>query len=411
MRRRALLLALVVAAGCRARTTPPTPSVAGPSSVDASRSLKNPQPPRVVCAPVQGPTKLSRAGVDKTPQGPEVASTDGRVALFLMWRGETGATGHEVELRGREQSVQSVRIPANVNPPSFTFRGRNVIGFGANKHPSFGGDGFIVWATIERPVIFVRPLASSVIEVGPRVYFNDTSCRIHTIDLETGDDHASPVKTCLPFRIWGDAIAIPQPKFSAFGSKELVGYDYGTAVVDPATGKPRPKPYCPHGVGASCITLDSDLHWRFDDDPAGPASEPSTSQSFEVRGPHGERVRGETQLPHPQLSPDHVALWRDASGRTMALVAARVEGSNGAQLIVVDDAKVSTTALTAEEEIDQRRIAALQNFVPVGTRPADVETLVGERRAALVAAENDRVRFMAYPAAASAQIPCTAPPP
>lgn len=409
---RASVLALAmmtVASACRPRTTPPTASTTAPSEVDAAPSAKSPAPPRVVCAPEQGPTRLSRSSVDRSPRGAEVASVDGGVALFLISHSEIDATGHEVELRGRGEPGRSVRIPAHVNPTEFTFRGTNVIGFGASKH-HFGGDGFIVWATVERPAVFTRAVASSAIEVGQHVYFADASCRLHAIDLETGDDVAGAVKTCLPFRVWGDAIAIPQLRYSTSGLKELVGYDYGRTVVDPLTGKPRPKPYCPHSVGASCITLDSDLHWELNDDPAGPASEPSRSESFEVRGLHGEHVKGEIEIPHPQLSPDHVELWRDARGRTMAFVAAHVEGLDGAHLVVVDDAKVSITALSAEEEIDQRRITALQSFVPWRTRSADVDALVRERQAALAAVANDRVRFMAYPAAASANIPCTPPP-
>ena len=141
-----------------------------------------------------------------------------------------------------------------------------------------------------------------------------------------------------------------------------------------------------------------------------PGSSSTLAETFEVRGPLGEQVRGETLRPHSSLSPDHSRLWRDAAGRRFALVAARVEGSVGPQLVVVDEARVVVTRLSRDEEIDQRRIAALRTFVPATTTPEDVDALVREREKVLAASANDRVRFMEYSAAASARIPCTAPP-
>lgn len=382
----------VLLAGCGAHSTPATTSAAGPT--------------RVVCAAAQGPRKLSR--LERGPKGAEVATEDGRLGLFFVWHGEVDAKQHEIELRGGGPVPPAIIAP-NVNPPNATFRGANVIGFAASKHPVFGQDGFIAWATTERRAVFARPVASSVVEAGRHVYFADASCRVHALDLETGEELTGPIKTCHPFRAWGIAIAIAEPRHSE-GSRLLAGYDYGTTVVDPATGRPAPRPFCPHTVGASCITLDSDVHWRFDEDPAGPASEPSRLETFEVRGARGESVKGTIEIPNLQLSPDHVALWQDVPGRAMALVAARVEGAQGPQLVVVEDAKVTVTPLSAEEAIDQRRIRALHGFVPAGTPAADREDLARERRAAL-AKTADRVRFVAYPEAEAAHIPCTTPPP
>jgi hypothetical protein len=78
-----LVVALVVMAGCRDRRT----SSLGSSRNDAASSTSSALVPRVVCAPVQGPTKLFRAERDEAPKGAQVASLDGQTALFVLWEG------------------------------------------------------------------------------------------------------------------------------------------------------------------------------------------------------------------------------------------------------------------------------------------------------------------------------------
>jgi hypothetical protein len=351
---------------------------------------------------VQGPTRARR----ELPDGAVVVSADGKVALSFESEPDGSRAG--ARLRAPDEPDRRTRLPgSDPLPPDLTFRGENVIGFGRSAGAVSGGKGYVVWATLSPRALFSSVVGWTAARSGARVHFNDEKCIVHTLDLATGKERAGPAKVCDWFRVWGDGLAVGESK-SAHGY--VTGIEFGGAVISPDTGRPLPKPHCPHPVGAACITFGDDLRAAVDDDPAGPGSSSARAETFEVRGPHGEHVRGEVSLPHAVLSPDHARLWQDAAGRTAALVAARVDGSTGPQLVVVDDVRVSVTPLSADDATDQRRILALRALVPAATQPEDVPALVRERQSVLGASTGDPVRFMEYAAAASAHVPCTAPP-
>jgi hypothetical protein len=354
---------------------------------------------------VQGPTRVAH----DTVADAIVASADGTIALHVESHQEGGRSVSTIELRAPGVPTRRTKLPGtDPPPPQVVFRGSNVIGFGARTSPVVSRDAYVVWATLSPLALFASPVGGSVERAGSRVYFNDKKCIIHALDLETGADRSGSAKACSWFRVWGDAIAIGEPKIA---NGYVVGVDFGGRVIAADTGKPQESPHCPHPVGKACLTFADDLLQSVDDDPPGPGTSPAQTETFEVRGARGEHVRGETVRPHSALSPDHFRLWRDAAGRTFAFVASRVEGSVGPQLVVVDESRVVVTPLSREEEVDQRRIARLRSFVPATTPPEDVDVLVREREKALAASATDRVRFMDYAAATSAQIPCSAPPP
>lgn len=157
------------------------------------------------------------------------------------------------------------------------------------------------------------------------------------------------------------------------------------------------------------LRCDDDLYHEIDEDPADAESPPFTVTSFEVRRPGQPTLRGTTKTPHFALAPGYVRVWKDAAGKRLACVAATVEGANGPQLVVLDETRVEVTPLSTEEEIDQRRVAVLRDFVPSRTPPADVEPLLAERRRALAAPPTERVRYMEPAAASSAHLACTPP--
>jgi len=235
------------------------------------------------------------------------------------------------------------------------------------------------------------------------VYFGDEECRLHTIDLGTGSERTNPGETCSWFRVWGELIAIGKPTVAPHAWVTAV--DFGGEVIAPDTGKPQTGPHCPHPVGAACVTFSTDL--RETGVGSLDPSSAATIETFEVRGPHDEHFRGDAVRPHPELSPDHAMLWRDAAGQTLAFVAARLEGSVGPQLVVIDDTRVSVTALSSDDAIDQRRISGLRAFVPISTPPEDIDAVVRERQKYFAAATDDPVRFMEYAAASSAHVPCS----
>lgn len=409
MRRRGALLILGVlgSSACRDRHPAPTAS--------ASPSASTP-PPRVVCAPVQGPTKI----VEHPPDGAKVASFDGRTALHLeSHEDENHVPTYHAELHVHGEPARTLQLPKggrDLALGAYAFRGPNVVGFGADRHFFAGGDtAYIVWATLSPRVAVARRVESSFVD-GALVYFTDMACRMHMLDLQTGIERTGAsigsAAACPPFHVWGKAIAIGKSTYSGSGGSGFItGIDFGERVVDAHTGKLLPKPYCPHPVGSgSCVTFDDDLRVTFDDDPVGPESSSSETNAFEVRGPHHEIVRGRVTVPHSALSYDHAVLWRDTRSPTLAFVATHVDGSAGAQLITVADERIETKALSAEETIDQRRITALRSFVPYRTPAEHVEKLLRERESALAAASGDHVRFMEYGAAASAHVPCSSPP-
>jgi hypothetical protein len=398
------MLALLTA--CRDRHSAPSsfsPPAPTPSSEPAhDAAVGAPSPARVVCAPVQGPTRARR----ELPDGAIVVSADGKVAL--SFESEPDGSRSSARLRAPNEPDRRTKLPGN-DPlsPDLTFQGENVIGFGRSAGTVSGGRGYVVWATLRPRALFSSVVGWTAARAGSRVHFNDEKCMVHTLDLATGNERAGPAKVCDWFRLWGEGLAVGESKIS---QGYVTAIELGGTVLSPDTGRALPKPHCPHPVGAGCVTFGDDLRVSVDDDPAGPASSSSRSETFEVSGPHGEHVRGEISLPHAVLSPDHARLWRDAAGRTFALVAARVDGSTGPQLVVVDDVRVSVTPLSADDATDQRRILALRALVPAATLPEDVSALLRERQSVLGASTGDRVRFMEYAAAASAQVPCTAPP-
>jgi hypothetical protein len=408
MRSGQALLVLALLSACRdpppgpARQTSPRPRAGSSPDVAPADSAA---PARVVCAPVQGPTRAPR----NLPENAEVASLDGKVALYLSMHEQHGRSVWDVELRAANEPAKSVRLPVmDMMPPEIVFRSANVIGFGRGKDRFLGTEGYVVWATQSPLGLFAKPVAWTVERAGSRIHFNDRACRIHTLDLDTGKARTGMAAACSWFRAWGDALAVGQPKIHL---GHLTDIEFGARLIEPDTGKARPKPHCPHPLGTACVTFGGDLREEVDDDPPGPASSAGRAEAFEVRGPQGDYVRGEVVVPHPALSPDHAKLWRDVAGRTLALIAARVDGAVGPRLVLVDETKVSVTPLSAEGASDQRRVSELHTFVPVHTPPEDVDALLKARAKSLAASANDRVRLMDYAAAGSAHVPCTAPPP
>lgn len=410
MRRRAALLILAAsgASACRDRHSASSTKAAASAAVVPSS--------RVVCAAVQGPTKVG----EQLPDGAAVASLDGRIALHRVSReAENHVPVEHAELRAQGEPATTVPLPhggRDLAPGAYAFRGANVIGFGAERHFLVGGDNaFIVWATLTPRAVSARSVHSAFVDRGA-VYFTDAACKMHVIDATTGAERTGArigsATACPPFRIWDGAIAIGKTTFSGSGSAELsTGIDFGERVVDFETGKARAKPFCPRTVGAgSCVTFDGDLRVEFDEDPAGPESSASRSEGFEVRGPHGEVFRGKVTIPHYAISPDHEVLWRDTRSRAVTFVASRVDGFTGPQLVAVDDERIALTSLAPEDAVDHRRIAALRSFVPYRTPPEKVDELLRARERSLAEAETDHVRFMEYSAAASAHVPCSAPP-
>ena len=200
------LFILVLLSACREQherpglATPPSSA-----SVALSPDAAPVSPGRVVCAPMQGPTRAPHDVSD----GSLASSSDGKVSLFLEPREDHSRF---VVLRARSGPTRTTKLPAiGQEVPDIVFRSANVIGFGKTK-PTFGvASGYVVWATLRPLAVFARRAESSVAGAGSRVYFSDDACGLHAMNLDTGSERASAGKACSWFRVWGDLIALGKP--------------------------------------------------------------------------------------------------------------------------------------------------------------------------------------------------------
>lgn len=348
---------------------------------------------RVVCAPVQGPTKLAASkSLD------EVAALDGSAVLEFA---STSAGVPYVALADRSGSETTEKLPDDaLYSPGLSFRGANVVGFGRRVSPAVGGGGYVAWATTKPRALFVRPV-HDIQRSGRRIVFNH-KCAPHVLDLASGEERVVPIRACSWFRLRGDGIVLGKEE-SRNGM--LTSILYPGPALSLVTGKPLAGPICEALVGGTCITVGDDRDVP-DDDPPAPASRPQSPVPFDVRTAGGVHVHGEASLPHPMLAPDYAVLWRDAAAKTYGLVATHVDGKVGPQLVLVDAARVSILPLSEEERLDQRRIPQLRELVPSDTSAEDVEPLLRERRESFASSKDDRVRFMDPLESPSAPLPC-----
>ncbi|NOU28348.1 MAG: hypothetical protein HOO96_10640 [Polyangiaceae bacterium] len=390
-----IAMLVAVLAGCH-RQPPRAAGSAPPVAASA---------PRVVCAPVQGPTTTAAARA-RAQGASDVVQTDDGAAVLTFHAGDNGAAS--VELTGTGGLAKTAKLPTLQSHTVFPFRGPNVVGFAQDVSPFSGGVGFVAWATSEPRALFVRRLTNY--GLSDAVFAFNDKCKVHVIDLATGAVRVAPVRACGWFELKGRGIRVGRELRS---EGWVTSVEYRGPALSLDTGKALPGAVCDVLAGGTCISFGGSTYLVSvldEDSTPGPESGSSTPAYFDVRAASGEHVEGVVSIPHPSLG-DYELLWRDAAAKTFAIVATRVEGKVGPQLVLVEENKVSVLPLSAEQWVDQRRISQLRDFVPNRTDPKDVDALIRERRKVFAASASDRVRFMEYSDARNEEVPCTRPPP